>query len=282
LEVERLVRQNPADGWDFFKVLGGTTPDDYQAVVRTAREVGAAFGGHVPGKVGLSAVLEARQPIIDHLDGYLFALDAYRERLRDSTLANVASRTKDAGSAVVPTMAIWNNVNGNSSFGTLRSYPELGFMPAETVAEWTATFKKVSQAKFETPDPMPRIQQRILKALHDGGVTIFFGTDSPHIFNVPMDRRKGDPAPTERDRGQCQGQPLASLRGFSHTWASDRGDAAFVKGDNQTVRGHGAVYATLTSAFARSSRPSGYRGFAVLGSRLCTADVSRHRAAPFN
>jgi Amidohydrolase family len=184
-DVERLVRQNRADGWDFFKVLEGITPDDYQALVRTAREVGAAFGGHVPGKVGLSRVLEARQPIIDHLDGYLVELNAYREPLKDSTLADVASRTNEAGSAVVPTMAIWNNVNGNSSLKTLQSYPELCFMPAQTVADWTNLFKKVSQAKFETPEPVPRIQQRILKALRDRGVTILFGTDSPHIFNVP-------------------------------------------------------------------------------------------------
>jgi Amidohydrolase family len=184
-DVERLVRQNLAEGWDFFKVLGGITPDDYQALVRTAREVGVAFGGHVPGKVGLSAVLAARQPIIDHLDGYLVDLNAYRERLNDSTLADVASRTKEAGSAVVPTMTIWNNVNGNSSFDTLRSYPELRFMSAQAVAEWTNIFKKVSQATFETPEPVPRIQQRILKALHDRGVTILFGTDSPHVFNVP-------------------------------------------------------------------------------------------------
>ena len=32
---------------------------------------------------------------------------------------------------------------------------------------------------------MPRIQQRIVKALRDRGITILFGTDSPHMFNVP-------------------------------------------------------------------------------------------------
>jgi hypothetical protein len=184
-DVERLVRQNHAEGWDFFKVLPGISSDDYRALVRTAREVGAAFGGHVPTKVGLQAVLEARQPIIDHLDGYLLRLGAYREALDDAKLADVAERTKAVGSAVVPTMAIWNNVNGNSNLSGLRNYPELKFMPARFIDEWSGLVKKTFQPDRKTPEPVPRLQQRIVKALHDHGVTILFGTDSPHVFNVP-------------------------------------------------------------------------------------------------
>jgi hypothetical protein len=101
-DLEQLVRRNRTEGWDFFKVLPGITLDDYRALVRTARDVGAPFGGHVPVKVGLQEVLDARQPVIDHLDGYLSYLNAYREPLNGGRLDAIAEATQDSLTGKLP------------------------------------------------------------------------------------------------------------------------------------------------------------------------------------
>jgi adenine deaminase len=84
-------------------------------------------------------------------------------------------------------MTIWNIVNGDSDFETVSGYSEPRFIPPRMIEEWTQTFKRAraAQPNRKAPEPVSAIQQRIVKALHDHGVTILFGTDSPHVFNVP-------------------------------------------------------------------------------------------------
>ena len=50
-------------GYDLIKVHEGLTPEVYDALARTAREVDIAFGGHVPDAVG-SARGAVRRPVV--------------------------------------------------------------------------------------------------------------------------------------------------------------------------------------------------------------------------
>src|SRR5690606_39687125 len=97
------------------------TPETYDAIDATARELGSRWGGHVPDDVGLEHALAAGQSSIDHLDGYLEVLGGDAARIPDLVRA-----TREAGAWVVPTMALWDHAFlGLRTIEELRAFPEL-------------------------------------------------------------------------------------------------------------------------------------------------------------
>lgn len=187
-EAEQRVREEKAAGWDLLKVHPGLPREAYDAMARTAREVRMRFGGHIPAEVGLLHALEQGQETIEHMDRYLEYLDGYKKPVDQKDLDAVARRTRAAGASVVPTMSVVEAVLGLVPLEVLKGYPELKYMPAETVKEWTDLFERRIYPTLPARAVREQAQanrMRLLKALHDNGVKILFGTDSPQLFNVP-------------------------------------------------------------------------------------------------
>ncbi|MDA2924388.1 amidohydrolase family protein [Acidobacteria bacterium AH-259-L09] len=187
-QAAERVREQKAAGWDFIKVYPGLTREEYDAMAQTAREVGIPFVGHVPSDAGLAHALEMGQETIDHLDGYIEYLNGDSGPVEEAKLAQVVRRTREAGAGVVPTMVLWETILGVADLETLRTYPELRFMPPQQVERWVEAYRRrISGPQFDKA----RVQQiatnrnRLLKAVSDGGIRILFGTDSPQQFSVP-------------------------------------------------------------------------------------------------
>jgi imidazolonepropionase-like amidohydrolase len=185
--VERVRRQK-AEGWDLLKVYPGLTREEFDAMAQTAREEGIRFAGHVPADVGLLHAIEMGQETFDHLDGYIEALDGDAGPLDEARLADLVRRTREAGAWVVPTMALWETLLGAADLETLRSYPELRYMPPDQVEAWTTSHEN----RLANPDLNLERSRRIidnrthvLRALHEGGALILMGTDAPQQFSVP-------------------------------------------------------------------------------------------------
>ena len=71
---------------------------------------------------------------------------------------------------------------------TLQGHPELKYVPAEQIEQWTTAFEsrlKNPQFNLEVSRRVAQNRLHVLKALHDGGVRILMGTDSPQQFSVP-------------------------------------------------------------------------------------------------
>ncbi|HET9533609.1 MAG TPA: amidohydrolase family protein [Blastocatellia bacterium] len=182
------VREQKKAGWDLLKVHPGLTRDEYDAMARTAREVGIRFAGHVPADVGLLHALEMGQETIDHIDGYVEYLKAENAPVDEARLADVVRRTKQAGAWIVPTMVLWEVIIGAPDMQTLVSFPELKYMPPQQVENWKNAYQgRIAHPQYnrKTAEQIAANRNRILKALHDGGVPILFGTDSPQQFSVP-------------------------------------------------------------------------------------------------
>ena len=77
-----MVRRQKQEGWDLLKVHPGITRDEYDAMAKTAKEVGIRFAGHVPAEVGLIHALEKGQETIDHVDGYIEYLNGEADQGR--------------------------------------------------------------------------------------------------------------------------------------------------------------------------------------------------------
>jgi imidazolonepropionase-like amidohydrolase len=187
-EAIAKVREQKREGWDLLKVHPGLTRAEYDAMARTAKEVGIRFAGHVPADVGLVHALEMGQETIDHVDGYIEQLNADAGPVEEAKLADVVRRTRQAGAWVVPTMALWETVIGAADFEGMQAYPELKYMPRQQVESWKNAYRaRVSDPQYDKKKvaQIAANRNRILKALQDGGVRILLGTDAPQQFSVP-------------------------------------------------------------------------------------------------
>jgi imidazolonepropionase-like amidohydrolase len=181
------VRQQKKEGWDLLKVHPGLTRDEYDAMARTAREEKIRFGGHVPADVGLLHALEMGQETFDHVDGYVEYLEGDRSSELDARkLTDVVSRTRKAGAWIVPTMALWEVLQGTLELKDLRAYPELRYVQAQDVEQWTRAYQdRLERAPRERARNIVASRLRILRALNEGGAKILMGTDAPQQFSVP-------------------------------------------------------------------------------------------------
>jgi len=183
-----MVRQQKQEGWDLLKVHPGLTRDEYDAMAKTAKEVGIRFAGHIPAEVGLLHALEMGQETIDHVDGYIEYLNGEAGPVDEAKLAEVVRRTKAAGAWIVPTMVLWETLVGYTSLETLSALPELKYTPLQQVEQWKTLHRnRLNHPQFDRKkaELIVTNRKRILKALHDGGVRILLGTDAPQQFSVP-------------------------------------------------------------------------------------------------
>jgi imidazolonepropionase-like amidohydrolase len=188
-EAEQRVRQQKAEGWDLLKVHQGLTMAEYDAMARTANEVGIRFGGHVPADVGLVHAMQMGQQTFDHIDGYIAYLDAADKAIDMRRLDQIVEMTVRAGSWIVPTQVLWEvGVIGLGDIDQLMAMPELRYWPRQGVQSWATNFRQ-GQASANFDSELAQIHARnrqvVLKALADGGVKMLMGTDSPQIFSVP-------------------------------------------------------------------------------------------------
>ena len=200
--VAARVRGQQRDGYDFLKVHPGLTADEFDALVAAARESGISFAGHVTASVGLWRSLEAGQTTVDHLDGYFDVLLPEDAEVPEGSafsfglgltpfvdpdrISAVAERTRALGGAVVPTETLSENTAGAHAWRAMTERPEFRYLPEELRANYVARLQR--GARMITPETGAEflaLRKRLIGALHDAGVPVLLGSDSPQIFNVP-------------------------------------------------------------------------------------------------
>ncbi len=70
--VQRIVRQNNAMGFDFLKLYSYLSPDDFHLALVTAKELGMYTSGHIPYAVGLDVALSEGLDEIAHVEELFF------------------------------------------------------------------------------------------------------------------------------------------------------------------------------------------------------------------
>ncbi len=201
-EARQRVREQKQAGYDHLKVQEGLRPETYEAMAAEAKSLGIPFAGHVPDDVGLLRALEAGQKSIDHLDGYLEALEADDSPLRQADpkirrrdlglhlderkIPALAEATRKAGAWVVPTMALWETFFSTESAEAMAQREELKYVPRQWVDAWVKQkTAMLANLNAEAGRRVIEVRKKVLKALRDRGARIVFGTDSPQVFSVP-------------------------------------------------------------------------------------------------
>lgn len=205
----KLVHEQRAAGFDFLKIHPGASRATFDALAAAAKADGIPFAGHVPANVGLMRALEARYATIDHVDGYVEALAAGKvpaDRAEaaaagffgfgmivyvdESRIPSLVKATKDAGVAIVPTEAVMRAFLDDTPPADIAARPEMTLMPPATVKAWLDAKTKFNDGGQGLGTPQARarffaVRAKVIKALHDGGVRLLLGADSPQVFAVP-------------------------------------------------------------------------------------------------
>ncbi|MEW6209660.1 MAG: amidohydrolase family protein [Acidobacteriota bacterium] len=184
-EAERLVRKYKQDGFDLLKVHEGLSVEAYERIVKVAGEVGIRLGGHIANDVGLERALKARQSSIEHIDGYLEAVNL--DTVDDNAIKKLAAMTRDAEVWVTGTMVLWQTFNGSDTPDSLRAQrAEVKYMPPQMLNQWTQQRNnQMANLNPQTGQKVISFRDRMLKALADAGVKILLGSDAPQLFSVP-------------------------------------------------------------------------------------------------
>lgn len=183
--AERVRRQHE-QGWYLLKVHEGMSVAEYDSMALTANRLGMPYGGHIPDDVGLSHALKTGQQTVDHLDGYIPFMRTTGSPVGEDQLRRAADLTLETGAWVVPTMALWESIIGAADWEAMKSYEEIKYMPQDVIEGWD---DYISNARSSTDRQAARQEAEnritLLGALHEAGVPVLMGTDSPQIYSVP-------------------------------------------------------------------------------------------------
>jgi imidazolonepropionase-like amidohydrolase len=189
-EAEEAVEQDVRAHRVALKVYNGLAADTYRWLVSSARGHGLAVVGHVPDAVGLAGVIEARQDSIEHLDGFLEALqpdpvtaaDATTPQLLEradvSRLTPLAESLRAAHVWNCPTLVLAKNIGGEAEWQR-----KVSLIPPSLVERYRKglpwhTHPEVTQRVYE-------LYLAIVRALHEHGAGLLLGTDSPKPTVLP-------------------------------------------------------------------------------------------------
>jgi imidazolonepropionase-like amidohydrolase len=200
----RAVTEQKAAGYDLLKIHPGVGREVFDTLVATARRVGIPFAGHVPGEVGIAHAIGSRYASIEHLDGYLEAMlrdgatlkateSAFfgmnlGEQLDEAKLPALVRATKEAGVWNVPTQVLMENLISAGTAEALARRPEMRYVPAAAVAQWTEaknTMLQETGSSEASARRMVEVRRRLIKALHAAGAGLLLGSDAPQVWNVP-------------------------------------------------------------------------------------------------
>jgi imidazolonepropionase-like amidohydrolase len=198
-QARQMVREQAAAGYDFLKIHPGVPRSAYDALADEARRLGIRFAGHVPAEVGLDHAVTQGQASIDHLDGFLEALAAdpvpdseggasFGMGLADSVdlsrLGPLTEQLREAGTWVVPTETLIENFAAAGAVEVLLDRPENVYLPPDLRDSYREAVSRMSLSTGAAERALA-VRKQVISALHDAGVGVLLGSDSPQIFNVP-------------------------------------------------------------------------------------------------
>ncbi len=204
-DADSLVRKYKQEGYDFLKLLPGLTLENFNAIVKTAKEVNIPFAGHVSSDVGVWNAIAAGYASIDHLDGFVEALvpdiTSIPENKRGLFGLHIAdktdwNRTDSLMQAlgqnniwVVPTQALAERwFTPAKSAEDFSKEPEMIYMDEKTLAGWVQSKKNImADPLYDSAKVIALIELRkkLIKACQDKNVGLISGSDAPQVFDVP-------------------------------------------------------------------------------------------------
>lgn len=199
----KAVNEQKKAGYDLLKVHEGLKPEVYEAIVKTAREIGIPFAGHVTLSVGLNRALKAKQNSIEHLDNYLqsaippganveispsqIVLGDALKNVDEKKLAELAAETRKAQVANNPTLTLFKLVTSDVKPEEYLQWEEMRYVPVKMRENFAKQKSGTLNIPASTEEKKRYVELRnlLVKELYRSGAKIVVGPDSPQFFLVP-------------------------------------------------------------------------------------------------
>lgn len=199
----RHVTEQRAAGYDLLKIHPGVPLAAFDTVVETARRDAMPFAGHIPAAVGLRHALRSGIRSVEHLDGYVEAMQkdgttlpgntgffgfAVLDTVDETRLASLVQETKAAAAWNTPTQVLIENLFSATTPEELAARPEVRYVPAALREQWAKAVKDVRADPGFSAEKAKRfvgLRRRLILALQKAGAGLLLGADAPQIYNVP-------------------------------------------------------------------------------------------------
>jgi imidazolonepropionase-like amidohydrolase len=214
-DAERVVAEQQQRGYDFVKVYHHLSASAYHAVLAAAPRHDLPVAGHVAPSVGLEAALRAGQRSIEHLDGYVDAMqrgdspysqpaehseppgERFLQSIRyvdEARIADLVAATRAAGVWNCPTLIAYRDWGLTSEESVARfALPQTRLVHPMLRVQWTPA----NQADIPYSDQLQSQEQttlmkrryalhaKLTKALVDADAGVMLGTDAGVPFVIP-------------------------------------------------------------------------------------------------
>ncbi len=190
--AERVAREAVERGYDFLKAYDGLGAPAYEVLAEASRAAGIPLVGHVPQAVGLEGVLAAGQRSIEHVEQIAYATVGHAPE--PARIPAIAERIAGSSAWVVPTLAAQRILTRSRTayYDALLAAPETAFVEPG-ILEWWGSLAAPAGAPDPPPDDPRRrrseafydFQRDLVQELHESGVPLLVGTDTPNPLLVP-------------------------------------------------------------------------------------------------
>ena len=194
-EAREAAEAHVAAGYDYLKVYDGLTSEAYEAIRRVSTDAGIPMIGHVPVDVGITRVLEAGQRSIEHVEQLLYAhfgrdgvMSLSPGVARSAALPFTRARRDPSSVFVVPTLAGMERLMLRGTSWTEEQFeqPAMAWVNPNLLGWWGSIRGAApDSARLATRRNFVAIQEALTLTLHESGVTIMAGTDTPYPLLVP-------------------------------------------------------------------------------------------------
>ena len=186
-EAAEAVRWQKAQGYDFIKIYDNLSPATYDAIVKTADEVGLRVAGHVPKQVGLDGAFASGQHTIEHLSGYIDS-DAAALLIPEDQLAQYAVMTREAGVWNCPTLGVYQMHVPADELPRLEQRPEMAYVSPRMKILWQTMFRPGAMQNISYaghyPTRINELNTQMMRVLHEHDAKFILGTDTDNPYLV--------------------------------------------------------------------------------------------------
>jgi hypothetical protein len=150
--------------------------------------------GHAPRNLGVQPMLDQRQDMVAHAEEYIYAYFAFGQRNpsvpadADAKIRWLAVATARAGTWVTPNLTAYKGFSRQvADLKAVLARPEIALLPPSLTADWYPPANRTARwtRNDELSNTLNQLLERTTKALHDAGVPLLAGTDTPIPCIVP-------------------------------------------------------------------------------------------------
>ena len=200
---------------DFIKVYSLLSKESYYAIADEAKRQQIPFAGHVPNSINVVDAARAGQKSMEHLYGFpelaSDSSDYYyqlaRGEIKDSLfntriarrallfrtfsqkkLSTIIEELRKNNTWVCPTMTVNRGIAYMKDSSFIND-PRMKYVLPMMKSMWNPAndfrFRNVTEDYFDNEKKEFQLKKRIIKLLHQGGVKLLAGTDTPNPYCFP-------------------------------------------------------------------------------------------------